>query len=398
MFNFKELKPVDVSGKKIIVRADFNSSFEKGRIKDDFRIKRALPLINWLIQNKSRVILTTHLEEKDGNIPNLDAFFELFRRNFFEQKFSNNLQFVNDITGEKAQKAAEGLAPAHVLLLDNLRLDKREIENSDEFSRELASLGEIYVNEAFSVSHKTHSSIVGIPKYLSSFAGFNFKAEVQNLSRIFFPPRPFFVFIGGKKVLTKEKALIKFLEKADLIVLGGLMALEFLYASGKNIGKTDIDFDALDLIKNKFLNNPKIIVPDKFIVSSFGGTDDAKTINISDINNKDIIQDVAPAFFESLENEIINGKMILWNGPMGLCEKGFNAGTKKMVSIFLQSKAEVIAGGGETVDFLNSLELAQKFSFISTGGGAMLEFLANETLPGIEALLNNAIKINLTKK
>lgn len=391
MFNFKELKSEDIQGKKIIIRVDFNSSFEKGKIKNDFRIKKTLPAINWLTQNKSRVIIITHLEESDGNIPDLNVFFDLFRKNFFEQKFSNNLKFVNDITGEKAQKAAEGLAEGHILLLNNLRLDKREIENDIGFSGELASLGEIYINEAFSVSHKAHSSIVGIPKYLPSFAGFNFKAEVQNLSRIFFPSHPFFVFIGGKKVLTKEKAISKFLEKADFIVLGGLMAAEFLYASGKNIGKTDIDFDALDLIKNKFLNNPKIIVPDKFIVSSFGRTDDAKTINISDINNEDIIQDVAPAFFESLEDEIISGKMILWNGPMGLCEKGFDAGTKKLISIFFQSKAEVIAGGGETVDFLNSLELAQKFSFVSTGGGAMLEFLANGTLPGIEALLNNTI-------
>ncbi len=387
MFNFKKLKSEEVQGKKVIIRVDFNSSFDKGRIKDDFRIKKTLPMLNWLSQNKSRVIIMTHLEESGGNIPDLNVFFDLFREKFFGQKFQNNLHFSSAITGKEAMNAVNSLKEGDILLLNNLRLDKREIENSDEFSKELSLLGEIYINEAFGVSHRTHASIVGIPKYLPSFAGFNFKNEVQNLSKIFSPSHPFLVFIGGKKVLTKEKAISKFLEKADSIVLGGLMAVEFLYTSGKNIGKTDIDFDAIDLIKNKFLNNPKIITPQEFIVSSLGGAGDAKTINISDIKSDDVIQDIAPEFFESFRNKIINSKMILWNGPIGFCEKGFDAGTKKLISIFLESKAEVFTGGGETVEFLDSLQLTDKFSFVSTGGGAMLEFLANETLPGIEALL-----------
>lgn len=391
MFNLPQLTEKDVEGKTCIVRVDYNSSFEKGKIKDDFRIKKTLPLLNWLVEHNSRIILMTHLEETDGSIPHLDEFFKLWRRNFFDQNFQNNLHFVDDLVGEKAKKAAADLFLRHILLLDNLRLDKREIENDENFSAGLSSLGEVYINEAFSVSHRSHASLVGAPKFLSRFAGFNFRAEIENLSRIFEPPHPFLVFIGGKKVATKEKVIEKLLNEADAVILGGVMAAEFLAAKGEKLGKTPIDEKAIRLIQEKFLNKEKIIVPDKFIVSEnldvrHPNLDVGRPSKLQDIKDDDVIYDVAPEFFGSLQNKIKESKLILWTGPMGFFEAGFSEGTKKLALLLLESGAKTIVGGGDTIDFLNSFQLLNKFSFVSTGGGAMLEFLANETLPGIDAL------------
>ena len=390
MFNLPELTAKDVENKTCLVRVDFNSCFENGKIRDDFRIKKAMPLIRWLLENNARIVLMTHIEGNDGSIPRLDEFFKIWRRNFFEQNFQNNLHFVNDIGGAQAKEAAKNLQPRHILFLDNLRLDKREVENDENFSRELASLGDIFINEAFSISHRSHASIVGVPKFLPSFPGFNFLEEIKNLSRIFNPEHPFLVFMGGKKVLTKEKALAKFLDKADAVIVGGMMAVEFLAARGKKTGKTQIDEKAIRLIKEKFLGNDKIIAPAQFIVNSEMTPPSLETRylikKMDEIEKDDIIYDIAPEFFESLEAKILKSKLILWNGPIGFVEIGFAEGTKKLISLLLQSEADTIVGGGDTVNFLNSLQLANKFSFVSTGGGAMLDFLANETLPGIDAL------------
>ena len=396
MQNLPELTAKDVENKICLARVDFNSCFENGKIKSDFRIKKTMPTIEWLIKQNCRIILMTHIEENDGTIPHLDEFFKLWRRNFFDQNFQNNLHFTDNIVGEKAKEAAKNLRPRHILLLDNLRLDKREIANDEIFSRELASLGEVYINEAFSVSHRNHASIVGLPKFLPSFAGFNFRAEIENLSRIFNPEHPFLVFIGGKKVVTKEKVIETFLKKADAVILSGMMAVEFLAAKGENIGGTPIDKSAIRLIQEKFLNQNKIVVPDKFIVASsdvrFPMSDigyrmsENREIKIETIKDDDVIYDVAPEFFESIRARIKESELILWSGPTGFIEAGFAQGTKKLISLLIESEAKTIIGGGDTIDFIDSLQLTKKFSFVSTGGGAMLEFLADETLPGIEAL------------
>jgi phosphoglycerate kinase len=377
-FNFPKLNKEDIKGKKCLVRVDFNASFEGGRFNDDFRIKRTLPLLNWLKENGARTVLITHIEENNGTIPKLEEFFKLFKKYFISE-----INFVPDIIGDAAKRAVNSLKDSDILLLENLRISQKEIENNNEFSRRLASLGDLYINEAFSVSHRKHASIIGVPKFLPSYAGPNFKEEVEKLSLAFNPPHPFLVFLAGKKISTKEKVIGKFLEKADKIIIGGVMAVGFYAALGWSIGKSLVEEECVQLIREKFLNNKRIILPRKVIILR---SEKKLEIDANLIGDNDFIYDVSPSFFESIRKEISGSKFILWNGPFGFIEKGFYNGTKQLVQELIASRAETIAGGGDTVKFLNSQQLTGKFSFVSTGGGAMLEFLANETLPGIEAL------------
>lgn len=388
MFNLKVLTKKDIENKHCLVRVDFNSSFVGGKIKDDFRIKKDIPMINFLMENKAKVILMTHIEDNNHIIPHLDEFYNEFKTNFFKKNIQKNIHFAGGIINQKIKEKSLNLTPGNILFLDNLRLDKREQEGSEEFGKELASLGDVYINEAFSVSHRNHASISEIPKFIPGFPGFNFISEIENLSLLFNPKKPFFVFIGGKKTNTKEQVINKFLDEADGIILGGVMALEFYRAQNKNIGKTPYDKKSVQLIKKRFLDEngkvlKKIIIPDDFIVLRDGQKIEAR---INEILDNDLIYDVSPNFFESLKKEITSAEIILWNGPMGFIEQGFTDGTLKLNSLFKESKAQIIAGGGETIDFIKFFNLFDNFSFISTGGGALLQFLADETLPGIEAL------------
>lgn len=381
MFILPEITKDIVYKKKCLVRADFNSSFENGSIKNDFRIKKTLPFINWLSVNQAITILLTHIEENDGEIPEFDRFYNILKNNYIP---SDRIIYSKEITGKKVMETISKSKYGDIIILNNLRLDAREEKNDISFSRELSELGDIYINEAFSASHREHSSITGIPKFLPAYFGFNFIEEIRNLSKILNPEMPLAVFIGGKKINTKEWVIEKMLNKADFIVLGGLMAAEFCSAKGLNIGKTNIDKDSINLIKKKFLNNEKIIIPNKFIVLS---DKQKKEILISELEENDIIYDISPLFFDEIKNNIKENSLILWNGPMGYIENGFTEGTIKLAEILFQNNYEIIAGGGETIDFIFSRKLENKFSFISTGGGAMLDFIANETLPGIEAVI-----------
>ncbi|OHA14087.1 MAG: phosphoglycerate kinase [Candidatus Tagabacteria bacterium RIFCSPLOWO2_01_FULL_39_11] len=377
-FNFPELNKKDVEGKKCLVRVDFNVSFKNGKFDDDFRIKRTLPLLNWLKEKNARTVLITHIEENDGNIPKLEEFFKLFRKYFIPK-----INFISDITGNKARKAVNSLKNGDIMLLENLRTDRGEIQNDSEFSEKLASLGDLYINEAFSVSHRMHSSVAGIADFLPSYAGFNFKREVEELSRALNPEHPFLVFIAGKKISTKEKVIGEFLEKADGVVLGGMMAVGFYAALGWNVGKSNIEGNYIQVIRDKFLKDKRIILPDKVVVLR---GEKRIEVNARKVRDDDFIYDVSPSFFGSIKEKISKSKLILWNGPFGFLEKGFYAGTERLAQELIGSGASTVVGGGDTVKFLDSRQIINKFSFVSTGGGAMLEFIANETLPGIEVL------------
>lgn len=381
MFTIPKLTKDIVYKKKCLARVDYNSSFENGVIKNDFRIKKTLPLINWMRENQAITILLTHIKENDGEIPELARFYNILKNNYIP---SGHLFYSKEITGKNIKKTISELKGGDIILLNNLRLDDREEKNDISFSKELSDLGDLYINEAFSNSHRKHSSIVGIPEFLPAYFGFNFIEEIKNLSRVLNPESPLAVFIGGKKINTKEQVIEKLLNKADFIALGGLMAAEFYFAKGFNIGKTNIDIKSSDLIKEKFLNHNKIIIPENFIILR---NKQKKDILISEIQENDVIYDISPSFFDKIKNNIKNKSLILWNGPMGYIENGFTEGTTKLAEILFQDNYEVIAGGGETIDFIFSSGLENKFSFISTGGGALLEFIANETLPGIEAIM-----------
>lgn len=367
---FKGLKDVgDLRGKKVFLRADFNVPLINNTIGDDFRLRKTFPTLDFLTSNGAKVIVGSHI---DGEGASLKPVYEYFRDKY-RIKFSED--FYPEIPGEISL-----LEDGEMVLLENLRKYDEEKKNDDAFSRHLASFAEIFVNEAFPVSHREHASVVGIPKYLPSFAGFVFQEEVFNLSKSFSPEKPFLFILGGAKFDTKIPLVKKFFSIADFVFIGGALANDFLKAKGFDTGKSLLSSKPLDL--NDFFNK-KLILPVDMRVRNGGLVSVKKPENISD---GDIIVDVGPESVRLLKAFIEKSKFILWNGPLGNYELGFREATIETANLLSGSEATTIVGGGDTVASISTLGAENKFSFISTGGGAMLDFLANETLPGIEAL------------
>ncbi|HEY4521628.1 MAG TPA: phosphoglycerate kinase [Candidatus Paceibacterota bacterium] len=325
--------------KKVLLRVDFNVSMKNGKIADPFRILSHIPTIKYYLKKNYQVVLISHLEQ-NGKIP----YFGLVRK-FLEKK----------------------LGKGNYTLLENLRLNSGEKKNDLDFAKKLASFGDIFINDAFGVSHRKHASIVGIPKFLPSHLGPLFKKEIKELSKAFKPRHPFLLAVAGNKFETKEPLISKFLNKADYIFVGGVLANTFLKQRGNDVGKSLVE--NIKIPKN-ILWNKKIILPADF-----------------DIKNGKIY-DSGLATAKILENLAKKSKFILWNGTFGICEKSFDFGTKSFAEALGRSKAYKIAGGGDTVTAIHKFGLQKNFDFISTGGGAMLEFLATGTLPGIDAIKN----------
>lgn len=345
----KKIKDFDFQNKRALVRCDFNVPLdEQGNILEDFRIKEALPTIKRLIENKAKVVLMSHLEDPDGKI------VENLRMDKVKEKLEEFLGFrikkVDDCVGEEAEEAAINLKEGEILLLENLRFHKEEAENAPEFSKELSKLGEIYVNEAFSVCHRNHASIAGVPNLLSGCAGLLLEKEIENLDKILKnPEKPMVAIIGGKKVETKTKFINKISEVADFVLISGLIKKE---AEEKNV---------------QF----------KFPEKVFGPTGDLKAM---DINEESI---------KLFQEKILQAKTVLWNGPFGKFEdQNFKKGTLAIANAVIESRAFSVVGGGETVEFLKKEGMISKFSHVSTGGGAMLAYLAGDELPGLAALGN----------
>ncbi len=329
--------PEQLRGKKILVRVDFNVPMENGKVTNDFRIRQSLSTLKLLSQAGAQVTAISHLSDNQASLA-------------------------------PVMEQLKTLAPG-VRLLENLRQNPAEEMNDIEFAKMLANGQDWFVNDAFSACHRQHASIVGIPQLLPSYAGLLLEREIKELSRAFEPEHPFIFILGGIKFNTKVPLVNKFLDLADKIFIGGALTASFFKALGQEVGESAVEKN-LDLLK-PFLNQPKIILPKKMVW----------------IDNK--IVDVDPESFADLAPDIAAAKMILWNGPMGNFEVGHSAGTKALIEKISASGAYSIVGGGDTVAAIEEMNLNAKFGFISTGGGAMLDFLGNGTLPGIEALKNS---------
>jgi phosphoglycerate kinase len=268
-----------------------------------------------------------------------------------------------------------------VVLLENLRIHEEEMENDLNFTNHLAQLGDIYVNDAFSVSHREHSSIVGLPKLLPSYIGLLFEEEIKNLSIVLNPPKPFLFILGGAKFETKMPLIIKYLEKADYVFVGGALANDFFKAKGLNVGKSLVSNEDFGI--SKVLDKPNLILPKDLTVRNKDGIFVKEPEKILD---DDQILDIGVEAIAELEKIINKSKFILWNGPIGDYEKGFRDGTLDLARAIIKSSAQSIVGGGDTFAVISKLNLEDKFSFTSSAGGAMLEFIYSGTLPGIEAL------------
>lgn len=353
MRSIREIENLD--GKKVLVRVDFNVPIKEGVVEDDFRIKKALPTIEFLIKKGAKVVLITHLG-KDGT-----ASLEPVIKRFWE---------------------VSGLSKDKVEFFENLRKNEGEEKNDPVFAKQLASLGDLYVNDAFPVSHRAHASVVGITKYLPSYAGLQLEEEVQNLSHAFENTKhPFLFILGGAKFSTKMPLIEKYLELADHVFVGGALSNDFLKASGYEVGQSLVDSSNYGI--EKILNNEKLILPVDVVVKSSG-----KLINkkVNEVEKDENIIDIGSDTVASLAKVIEKAKFILWNGPLGKYEDGGDKSTKEILKLVAGSQAESVIGGGDTVALISELNLEKKFTFVSTGGGATLDFLSNGTLPGIKAL------------
>jgi phosphoglycerate kinase len=356
------IKNANFKGKCVLLRVDFNVLDEKNKIDDFLRIERVVPTIKFLKNKGAKVIILSYLSEGKG--VSLKPVADFVNKNYFTVGFSNF------IIGGKARKRIADMSDRDVLILENIHRDRKnkekDFKNDKKFSAELAALGDIFVNDAFAQSHRKYSSIIGIPKYLPSYAGLLFEKEVENLSKAFKPKHPFLLILGGVKFESKLSVLEKFIRIADKIFIGGALANNFFKSQKLDIGKSL--FDKTVSVK-KYLKNRKIILP-------------------IDVRKKNgVILDIGPKSVRELSNLVKKAKFILWNGPMGnFEEKKFAAATFAVARLVAKSRAISIVGGGDTIAAATKAGVIRNFSFVSTGGGAMLEFLAKGTLPGIEAI------------
>ena len=350
MRSVKQIK--NLKDKKVLVRVDFNVPIKNGKVFDDFKIKKALPTIKFLQRKGAEVILISHLG-KDG---------------------TESIKPVADCLKKYIKK--------NIILLDNIRKFPGEVKNDLNFARKLAKLGDIYVNDAFSVSHRSHASIVSLPKFLPSYAGFQLEEEIKNLSKVFKKPKhPFLCITGGAKFSTKIPLIRKYLRSADYVFVGGALSNNFLKAQGYEIGKSlvnNTNYNFKEILKNR-----KLILPEDIVVKSGN-----RLINkrIDKIKKDEIILDIGSKTTKNLAQLVEKSKFILWNGPLGKYESSGARSTEKILRLVANSKIESIIGGGDIVALVSQMKIGNKFSFVSTGGGAMLDFLANGTLPGIKAL------------
>lgn len=357
------------------MRLDLNVPFEGGtnrKIKDDFRLLRSTPTIKFLSQKGAKIIIIGHLG-KDGS-GSLKPVADYFKK-------SLDVGFLPKMPFSEIRKISGEIKNGSAVILENLRVWDGEKKNNKSFSKELASLGDIYVNDAFSASHRPHASIVGLPEFLPSYTGVLFEEEVKNLSKALKPPKQFLFILGGAKFSTKIPLVRKYIKIAENIFIGGALANNFFKELGLEVGKsvTEKGLNIKDLVKSK-----KIFLPIDAVVKNIHGNVSVK--NLNEVLPEDFILDAGPKSVELLKKFAAKSKFVLWNGPLGYYEDGFSKGTEDFLKALSKTKTKSIVGGGDTVTMVSKLGLDKKFSFVSTGGGAMLEFLAKGTLPGIEAL------------
>ena len=390
----KTIRDIDVTGKKVLVRCDFNvPQDENGNITDTRRIVGALPTIKYLIEHNAKVILCSHLGRPKGEVNPKYSLAPVQKE--LSKQLGKEVKLANDIIGESAKKLTSEMKEGEIVLLENVRFDKREEENDKEFSKELASLAEIYVNDAFGTAHRAHSSTAGVSKFLPSACGFLIEKELQNLGdALNNPRRPFVAILGGKKVSDKIMVINNLLEKVDTLIIGGGMAYTFLKAQGMNIGTSVCEDDkielAKELLKKAEEKNVKLILPEDVVIANeFAENAESKIVKANEIEDGWMGMDIGPATISKCKEVLQNAKTVMWNGPMGVFEMSkFACGTNEMAKILASLDATTVIGGGDSSSAVEKAGVADKMTHISTGGGASLEFLEGKLLPGIDCLEN----------
>ena len=390
MFNKKSVKDIDVKGKKVLVRVDFNVPIKEGKIGDDTRIRAALPTINYLIDQGAALILCSHLgRPKDAPDPefSLKPVAE-----YLGELLNKKVAFAEDCIGPKAEAAAAELKPGDVLVLENTRFHKEEKKNDSEMARQLASLADVFVNDAFGSAHRAHASTEGVTKFLPSVAGFLLEKEIKYLDQaIEDPKRPFVAILGGAKVSDKIGVIKNLLTKADTVLIGGGMANTFFKAQGYPIGDSLVEDDALDTARELVKEGgSKLRLPvDMVIADKFANDAQTKIVDVGPVPDGWRILDVGPETVKNFSKVISEAGTVVWNGPMGVFEmSNFAKATFAVAQAVADSSAISIIGGGDSAAAIAQSGLADKISHISTGGGASLEMLEGIQLPGLAALMD----------
>jgi phosphoglycerate kinase len=380
------LEDADVAGRRTLVRADLNVPLDdRGDVADDFRLRAFLPTLEFLVETGARVIVCSHLgrpkgvEEPLRLRPVAEVLSALCGRVVMP---------VPEVVGPQAEAACTALQTGQVAMLENLRFHPGETANDPAFADALASLAEIYVNDAFGASHRAHASIVGVPARRPHAAGFLLAEEVETLSRLLEdPPRPFVAVLGGAKVADKLGVIRNLLAKADRVVVGGGMCFTFLRARGLEVGRSLVDDVHLDEIRD-VMDNERLMLPSDVMVGSGPDATETDLASVTDIPSDAMGLDIGPASGEAFARAIAGAEAVFWNGPMGVFENPvFAQGTKTVAQAVARCDGFTITGGGDTAAALDAFDLAADVDFVSTGGGASLEFLEGRTLPGIAALL-----------
>ncbi len=370
----------DLKGKTVLLRADFNVPMNNGKITDSFRIDKTLKTIDFALKSGGLLTIVSHLGS-DGKETLLPVYEYLKKKKY-------DISFFAGPINEKTVAIINSERDTKIVLVENLRVNKGEKKNDTTFAKTLSKLGDIYVNDAFSVSHREHASVVGVPKHLKSYAGFQLVDEIQNLSLVSVPVHPFMFILGGNKFSTKLPLLSKFTKKADSFFLGGALLNDMLYAGGFQIGKSLAEKDPkMEKELQKLYTNKKCITPDDVVVERNGKS---KNVLIHEVAKTDSIYDAGHDAMKNIILSVENSKLVLWNGPLGKSSKGYDLASRKLLKVLAKAceskKTKVIIGGGDSIALVSKMKLHDAFSFVSTGGGAMLDFLTKGTLPGIKAL------------
>ena len=393
--NKKTIKDIDLKDKKVLVRCDFNVPQDENlEITDNRRIVAALPTIKYLLENNCKVILCSHLGRPKGQVKKEFSLAPVAKE--LSKLLGKEVKLASDIIGDSAKELTANMKNGEIVLLENVRFDAREEANDKEFAKELASLAEVYVNDAFGTAHRAHASTAGVAEFLPAVAGFLMEKEINFLgTTLENPRRPFVAILGGKKVSDKIGVIDSLLEKVDTLLIGGAMAYTFFKAMGYEVGnsicepdKTDLALETMEKAKNKGV---KMLLPvDTIVGKEFDPNTESKNVKYTEIPEGWEGFDIGPETIEMFKNELAVAKTVIWNGPLGLSEfKKFAVGTDTIAK-FLGDMEDVttIIGGGDSAAAIERMGIGDKFTHISTGGGASLEFLEGKKLPGVECLLN----------
>lgn len=388
----KTVRDLDVAGKKVLVRVDFNVPFDdQGNISDDTRIRASLETIKYLVEQKAAVILMAHLGRPKGQVNPKFSLAPVAKH--LGELLGQKIVFVNDCIGAETKAAAKMLKPCQIMLLENLRFHKEEEKNDMEFAEQLASLADMYVNDGFGVSHRAHASVEGVTHFLPAAAGFLLEKEIAYVGRAVTEPlHPFAAIIGGAKVSDKIGVINNLLDKVDTLLIGGGMANTFLAAQGCAMGKSLVEEDKIELAKELLAkaaqNKVNLLLPTDLVMAE-AFAPDAKHVNedVHHLNQEYMGLDIGTETAKAYAEALADAKMIVWNGPMGVFEMdAFCKGTEAVAKAVARSRAISIVGGGDSVAAIEKLGLAKRISHISTGGGASLEYLEGKVLPGVAAL------------